>query len=858
MEAHETTDFLKSVPLFSSLSEEAREKIAPRLLLEEIPQGLTITQKDIPVACLYVVKSGRVQALEINEEGAEIPLAEYSPGDYFGEMSLLTGEPSAVTTRALEDAEVFVLFKMHFDEVLRENPSINRYFIDLLSKRLRKIGDQVKEAKNKEIAFNRFLHHEQEFQYSELVGPSREMRGVLEFIEKVASHNRPVLIRGDRGTGKELVARNIHQRGERGDEPFIPVSCEDLAEEAWGAELFGHEKGALPSATASRLGYIELADRGTLLLKNVDRLPRDSQRMLTEFLGRGDFHRLGGQEVLSADVRVVATTEKDLSEMVRRGEFYGELLRILGENAIEIAPLQSHKKDIPALVEHFIAKTARRLGVETKPVSPEAMNMLMSYDYPGNVTELEDVVTRAVSLASGQIIEPDHIYLGVPRREKRSRYNLLRNRFIWAYFQSRFYPIAVRLFTVVFFAGIFYSLFFGDQHSHRNLGNTLVLAIWWPSLFLFCFFAARSWCAICPIGALSGFVQRFVSLRLPLPNFFKKTELWIPALLFALILWVEGVTEAHTVPRATGYVLLAITLGAVIMSLIFERKVWCRYVCALGNMCGIYSMASILEIRANADVCLNQCKTHECFKGGKVDGCPMFRHALFLESNQSCRLCTCCVKNCPYRAIQINIRPPGQELWTVEKPVAGGAFFSILLATLVFPAVLPQFVGFDAAVRRILVFLPDSPTASFTTLMIITVLVSLVVFWSGHFFLAGRKGNPGRFARYSLAFIPLALCTHFANQLRYLPGIGTLSVQFVEKKGAAMAVFASFQVIWPIQLALVMIGILWASFVVYRNFRRDREEGASTGLRPLFHGLGLILAYGVGFIWTFMTLGRML
>jgi transcriptional regulator with AAA-type ATPase domain/polyferredoxin len=858
MDTHEIARLLKTVSLFSSLSDEAREKIASRLLVEEIPKGLTITQKSIPVACLYVVKSGRVQALEINEEGAEIPLAEYLPGDHFGEMSLLTGEPSAVTTRAMENTEVFVLFKMHFDEVLRDNPPINRHFIDLLSQRLRRVRDQVEEAREKEIAFNRFLHHEQEFRYSELVGHSRTMKALFGFIEASAHHNRPVLIRGESGTGKELVARNIHQKSSRRNEALIPVSCESITEEAWGSELFGHERGAIPSATASRLGYIELADRGTLLLKNVDQLPRTTQHMLAEFMDNGGFRRVGGREVLSADVRVIATTEKDLDRMARRGEFYGDLLKILVENTIELPPLKNHKKDISDLVEHFIAKTAKQNRTTPKSISPEALNMLLNYDYPGNVAELEDVVTRAVILAPDGVIGPDQIYLGLPRAVKRARYNLLKNKLVWAYFQSNFYPIAVRAFTVVFFAGIFYSLFFGNQDAHRNLGNTLVLAVWWPSLFLFCFFAARSWCAICPIGALSGFIQRFVSLRLALPDFFKKTELWIPAFLFALILWTERVSEAHNFPRATGYVLLAITLGAVVMSVLFDRKVWCRYICALGNMCGIYAMASILEIRANPNVCLNQCTTHECYKGGKKDGCPMFRHALFLEDNQSCRVCTYCVKNCPYRAVQINLRPPGQELWTVQKPVGGGAFFSILLATLVFAVVIPDLPGSAASIRRFLSFLPDFQTASFTAVMILVLLASLIVFWSGQFIFSDRRKDPTHFSRYSFAFIPMALCAHFANQLRYLPGVDRLSVQLAQQTEAASAVLASFNIIWPLQLALVIVGTLWSLFVVYRNLSRDRQEGISEGLRPALYTSTLIGLYGAGFISIFLALGRVL
>jgi transcriptional regulator with AAA-type ATPase domain len=857
METPDVAAFLETVPLFGSLAIDAREKIASRLLAEEIPQGLTITEKNLPVACLYLVKSGRVEALEVNEEGAEIPLAELLPGDYFGEMSLLTGEPSGVTTRAVLQTEVLVLFKAHFDEVLRENPPINRYFIDLLSNRLRKTRDQIERARDKEIAFNRFLYHEQEFQYSELVGQSRKAKSLLEAVENAASHRQPILIRGENGTGKELLARKIHQRSSRKDEPFIPVACDSFAEEAWGSELCGHEKGAIPGASASRLGYIELAHKGTLLLKNVDRLSRDSQRMLAGFLDSGEFRRLGGEETLRVDVRVIVTTEKDLGKTVNRGEFYGDLEGMLKRNTINVAPLREHKKDIPPLVDHFLAKTAKQTGVGPKSISSEAMNLLFSHDYPGNIAELENVVHRAFTLASGDVVETDQIYLGLPHRPRKSRFNLLKNRFVWAYFQSRIYPIAVRTFTIVFFAGIFYFLFFGPQDGQHNLGNILVLSVWWPSLFLFCFFAARSWCAICPIGAVSGFIQRFISIRLPLPSFFKKTELWIPALLFALILWIEGVTEAHNFPKATGYVLLAITFGAVVMSVVFDRKVWCRYVCALGNMCGVYSMASMLEVRANMDVCLNQCTTHECFKGGKTYGCPMFRHTLFLEENQSCRVCTYCVKNCPYRAVQINLRPPGQELWTVQKPVVGGAFFSILLATLVFAVIVPDFAGFTSVMKGILPFLPELHAAAFTALMIFVVVVSLTVFFAGELFFNSRRKNSARFGRYAFAFIPLALCGHFANQLRYLPGIQRLTVQLSDKADGAISVFATFNLIWPFQLLLVIGGILWSLFVIYKNFRRDREEKTPQELRPVLYMILLIGLYGVGLCSIFLSMGRL-
>ncbi|UCD71904.1 MAG: cyclic nucleotide-binding domain-containing protein, partial [Syntrophobacterales bacterium] len=234
-EEKELGDFLKEISLFEDISDESRQKVASRLFKEEIPRGLFITKKDLPMACLYIIKKGHVQAIEVNVEGAEIALADYHGGDYFGEISLLTGEPSGVTTKAVEDTEVLVLYKMHFDEVLQDNPGINRHFITILSQRIRKVNEQIDAARDKEIAFNRFLRQEQEFRYSRPVGSSKKMRSVLELVRQASTNSDSVLIRGERGTGKELMARTIHYEGQRREEPFIAINCESLEMEAWGS-----------------------------------------------------------------------------------------------------------------------------------------------------------------------------------------------------------------------------------------------------------------------------------------------------------------------------------------------------------------------------------------------------------------------------------------------------------------------------------------------------------------------------------------------------------------------------------------------------------------------------------------------
>ena len=848
--------FLKGVNLFKDISHEAREKVASRLFVEEIPKGLFITKKDLPVACLYIIKKGHVQAIEVNVEGAEILLADYDGEDYFGEMSLLTGEPSGVTTKAVEDTEVLVLYKMHFDEVLRDNPSINRHFISILSNRIRKVNEQIEEARDKEIAFNRFLRQEQEFRFSQLVGSSKKMRSILKIVTKASTDSHPILIQGERGTGKELIARTIHYQGKRKEEPFIVINCESLEREAWGSELVGYEKGAFATATARRLGYLELADKGTLLLKNVDRLSFDTQRLLAGFMERKQFQRLGGREILSADVQIIATTQVDLTEMAKQGRFFRRLLDQFKGNDIEIPPLRERKRDIPELVEHFTEKMSRQMGKPVPKVSTDAMNLFLTYHYPGNVEELEGVVERATVLTEGDTIPPDQVYLGLPSIEGRGKYNLLRNKLVWGYFQSSVYPFLVRSFTVLVFGFISYSLFFGAKGYEQNMGNILVLSVWWPSLFMLSFFFARSWCAICPIGAVSGVVQRFFSLQRKLPEILKRTELWLPAFLFVFILWVEKVARAREFPLPTGFVLLSIMLGAIIFSLIFERKVWCRYLCALGNMCGIYAMASILEVRANTNVCVNECKTHECFKGGKTYGCPMFRHPLFLEENQSCRVCNYCVQNCPYRSIQLNLRPPGQEIWTQTKPMKGGAFFSVLLASLLIVEILPDLPELGVSLPRF------NTDLGYTILLIGIVFLALflvefprLVFYRDD----EETGTSSNHIRYSFAFVPLALCGHFANHLRYVPWGRGLKLQFARfpfaaSAGSSSKILITINLIWTLQITLAIVGIGWAFYVLYKTYSTERPAGPQKDSRLLSYHLVLLGIYGAIYLWLFTSL----
>ncbi len=433
------------------------------------------------------------------------------------------------------------------------------------------------------------------------------------------------------------------------------------------------------------------------------------------------------------------------------------------------------------------------------------------------------------------------------------------------YFQSNMYPYLVRAFTVVVFGFIFYSLFWGTQASGKNIGNILVLSVWWPSLFLLSFFSARSWCAICPIGSLSGFIQRFFSLKYKLPQILNRMELWLPAFLFVIILWLEKVTRAREFPLPTGFVLLSILLGAIIFSLIFERKVWCRYICALGNMCGIYAMASILEVRANTSVCINECKTHECFKGGRIYGCPMFRHPLFLEDNQSCRVCTYCFRNCPYRSVQLNLRVPGQEIWTQTKPVKGGAFFSLLLASLLLVEILPDLPQFGLFLQSPFTSLKFTPNQGYTILLIGIVFFSLFLVELPRLVFnrdAEKTGTDTNVTRYSFAFIPLALCGHFANHLRYVPGGRGLTLQltrfpFGASVDTSSQTLITINLIWTLQIILAIVGIAWAFYIIYKVYAAERPTRNQKDSRIFSYHVTLLGIYGAIYLLLFASLGNL-
>ena len=251
-----------------------------------------------------------------------------------------------------------------------------------------------------------------------MVGESPEMQSVYELVAQAAPTRATVLVLGESGTGKELIAQALHQSSLRQDKPFIRVSCAALSDTLLESELFGHEKGAFTGAVARREGRFELADGGTLFLDEIGAVPPITQAKLLRVLQQREFERVGGTQTLKVDVRLIAATNRDLAAEVKLGKFREDLFYRLNVIAVTLPPLRRRKGDIPALVKHFIERSAVAYGKTVTGAAPGFLKDLVAHDWPGNVRELENAVERAVVLVKGTVLTSDYLpsSLGGPRQ----------------------------------------------------------------------------------------------------------------------------------------------------------------------------------------------------------------------------------------------------------------------------------------------------------------------------------------------------------------------------------------------------------------------------------------------------------
>jgi formate hydrogenlyase transcriptional activator len=282
-------------------------------------------------------------------------------------------------------------------------------FIDITDRVL------MEQEQNKLKAQNSYLQEEIKsvHNFEEIIGASAGLLKVLDKVRRVAPTDASVLILGESGTGKELIARAIHSASGRADKPFIKVNCAALPTSLVESELFGHERGAFSGAIQRRIGRFELAHGGTIFLDEIGEVPMDVQVKLLRVLQEREFERIGSNQPLHTDVRVIAATNRDLPKAIREGEFRADLFYRLNVFPVELPPLRERQQDIPLLVQFFVQKYAGRVGRRLESVGQQTMARLTAYSWPGNIRELENIVERALILSSSPVLEIDPEVLGI-------------------------------------------------------------------------------------------------------------------------------------------------------------------------------------------------------------------------------------------------------------------------------------------------------------------------------------------------------------------------------------------------------------------------------------------------------------
>jgi formate hydrogenlyase transcriptional activator len=330
--------------------------------------------------------------------------------------ALSLGIPFEQEQRARRKDGQYRWFLIHYNPLRDEQGRIIRWYATGIDIEDRKRAEEL--MRNENLALREEIDRSSMFE--EIVGTSSSLRTVLTRVSRVASVDSTVLITGETGTGKELVARAIHRRSPRSSHAFVSVNCAAIPRDLIASELFGHEKGSFTGALQRRLGRFELAEGGTLFLDEVGELPVETQITLLRVLQEREFERVGGSQPIRADVRVIAATNRDLEAAISNGVFRRDLYYRLNVFPIEIPSLGERKEDIPMLVEYFIDRYSRKAGKKLRTIDKSTLELLQSYSWPGNIRELQNVIERSVIVCESETFSVDPSWLSIGFSRARS------------------------------------------------------------------------------------------------------------------------------------------------------------------------------------------------------------------------------------------------------------------------------------------------------------------------------------------------------------------------------------------------------------------------------------------------------
>jgi len=608
----------------------------------------------------YVVLEGVVEVLLEASDGRRLPLTRLGKGATFGEMSLLTDEEVSADVLAGSEVKLLEYPSELFQAALTECVELRNHILSGFCASLRETNVMAWRYFQRSEVLDTLMHAEESA--GELAVESQAMRRVEARIGELAGEDSPVLLVGDAGVGKLFVARKIHEAADP-EAPLVVVDCSRVEGDAIGKLLFGpsenweylrrsNASGALPLS-----GALDLADRGTLILRHVDAMPPACREVMGRYAEALD----GADGDISPHVRLLATTRKDIGSLVADGAFSADLGRRLLACRIDVPSLSERKRDILPLARLFLAG---RCPDGDKSFNKSAENVLVSAQFRHrNVAELREAVEFGALFADGHEIGSEHIFIGPRSEAGRTEYDLSPTPWVrWILTGRRLQMLSAGVLGV--FAAIAAACLVAGDTMIGRIANGLVWGVWWPFLMAAFLLMGRLWCTVCPIALIGRTVRRLGSLDLTPPSWLKKYSGLAVLAGFATIVWTEHYFKMIGNPAATGWLLVSLIGGAAVLCIAYQREAWCRYVCPLGALGAGYSASSMMRVRANPSVCAAQCTTHECFKGSDDSpGCSVFHHPMYARGGQHCKMCLKCLSVCPHGSARLYLRPPLQGLW---------------------------------------------------------------------------------------------------------------------------------------------------------------------------------------------------
>ncbi len=764
-----------------------------------VPAGEVVVRQGDEGRCLYLVDAGALDVVVTTEDGVRLPVARLGAGSHFGEMSLMTGAPVSADVVASEPSVLYAVSTEEFHRLVHDRPELLRYLAGELADRLRTTNEQLSAQQARQAALGKLLG-------SQPGTPPRidlpSLKGKLdEAVDAAIASDAPLLITGEEGAGKRTLAQHIHAAGSRCERPVLVVDCRHLPPDQARQQLFGDSQPARVTRFADRLGYIQAANGGTLVIAHVDRLPDDVQDDLVTFLA----HHTGQANDTYVDVRVIATCT-DLANGRKANGALTESLRhaLAGEPPLQLRPLRKRRRDIIALAEHFLAAIARREGRQPKSLGESARRELVGYDFAfGNVAELRRVVELADQLAEGEAVNAEHLFFGPGTDDDAAKLDLLNVPWLArAILGGRVLPVLKGVVALVFLAIVAACLIL-PRSSVGWWANLMVWGVWWPGLLLSMVLFGRVWCAVCPLGSAGETAKRAGGRDLEPPDRLKRIGAVVALVGFVLIVWVEQVTGMAERPAHTAVLLIALALTAVVVGWLYQRHTWCRYLCPLGAMGAVFGVAPALRIQARREVCGGSCTGHECYKGSSTaDGCPMFTHAMFSQSGQHCKLCMNCVRTCPHGAARLVLRPPLRDIWRSNLISAEMAPLVVVIGLLALLLAGTPAIGLASGAVK----------WWFSAGSLAAIAVGLTLMKLFHDRQQSEAGADVLWtARTIYAYVPAAAGLLFAFHLSSLPWLEESALRLVMPGGAELGLSILELGQWAVVLlgSLMTLGALW-------------------------------------------------